>query len=585
MIRWRFFISRIILMLLAVLALWLAAAPILHLALQRGLQSAIGARVDIDQLQIGWLPPRLMVRSLAVADPDRDRENLIRTGRILAQLDGLALLHGRFVITDARIEQLEFSTERMDSGRLPPAEPVVSPADERSWTGQLIGNLVEKICDQAETQAKTFADELASPRTAKEIGDRWQTQLRSLREQTAQLKQTVQAIKASARTVENPLRDLPTLEQALRDALSVRQQVIALRDAANAIPQQLQYDWQTIDQARRDDQQRLSELAGVPLDQISLDGRWLIAVARAQFDQLRPHLEMAQQVADATVVPPKPARCRGQDIDFHRGPRLPDVFCQHCEISGRISHARQDYQLTGTVQNFSWDTARLGANELPIITKLNLTGPHALQVNYYRHFETSPRTDILRIHWPAVPAQVRRLGDDRKVAVSISAAPLDVWLDLSTQGTKIDGRLMVRQPAVEVTAQGSERFARLGMIDSLNRGLASIDRFELDARVQGDWNDPRFAVSSNLEAALRNGFRTAANEQWSRLRQQAIQEIEGAHQRATTELQTWIGEQHAALQQELALVQNLVNDATNQLTELQRPQFYLGKLRGQNPQR
>jgi uncharacterized protein (TIGR03545 family) len=585
MIRWRFLISRILLLLLAILALWLGAAPLLHLALQHSLQSAVGARVDIDQLRIGWWPPRLMVRGIAVADPDREHENLLSAGRVIAQFDGYALLHGRLVVAEARVEDLDFSTERATSGRLAPAKPDEAPDAASSWTSQVVSDFVDRMADQTESRAESLAGSLVTPQTAKQIADRWQAQYRDLRTRSEQLKQSVQLIKGSARAIENPLRDLPVLEQSLREALRVRQEVLALRDAANAVPQQLQQDWQTIDQARRTDQQRLSELAGVPLDQMKLDGRWLMAVARAQFETIRPHLETAQRLADATVVAPKPPRCRGREVDFHRGPALPDIFCQHCEISGRLSHDRESYQVVGSIENYSWQTDRLAAHHLPVVAKLRLSGPHALQVNFIRHFETSPRTDILRIHLPSIPAAAQQLGEKSRFAVAISAAPLDVWMDLTTQGSHMDGRLMVRQPAVQITASGDERLARFGLIESLNRGLSRIDRFELDARLQGDWRNPEFAVSSNLEPALRDGFRLAAVEQWAHVRQRAYQEVDAAHRKATAELEGWLQQQQQELQQELASVQSLVNEATQQLTELQRPQFYLGKLREQLPQR
>ncbi|MEM9645698.1 MAG: TIGR03545 family protein, partial [Planctomycetota bacterium] len=126
MIRWNFVFTRLIIVVLILVLMRWGLGPVAGFVTVRGLESATGARVEIAKTKIGLFPPRVQYFDVAVADPRDDKafSNAFEADCIDLVIDGDALMHRRFVVSDGRVTGVKIGGQRDASGHY---ERVVEP--------------------------------------------------------------------------------------------------------------------------------------------------------------------------------------------------------------------------------------------------------------------------------------------------------------------------------------------------------------------------------------------------------------------------------------------------------------------------
>ena len=77
------------------------------------------AKVEIEDLDIGFLRPGVRIRGLAVANADNPWRNMVEVGDIGISVSVLPLFSKRIIIEEMVMENLQVNTERKTSGELP----------------------------------------------------------------------------------------------------------------------------------------------------------------------------------------------------------------------------------------------------------------------------------------------------------------------------------------------------------------------------------------------------------------------------------------------------------------------------------
>lgn len=115
---------------LLVLAQMFMAGPIVTAALQRGLERANGATVDLKSAEIDLADGRMTVMGLAVADPNALDTDLLRAAKIEADLSATSLLRKRLKIDRIVISEAVNGAQRETPGRIVGKAPAPRPALE-----------------------------------------------------------------------------------------------------------------------------------------------------------------------------------------------------------------------------------------------------------------------------------------------------------------------------------------------------------------------------------------------------------------------------------------------------------------------
>ena len=154
--------------LLAIVAVF-ARGPIVTMALQRGLEQANGATVDVKSADLDLSEGKLTITGLALADPAALDTDLFRAESLVADISGLSLLKKRLKLDRVVASGASNGAQRVVRGHLigkPAPPPPPSPEAE--------GGTISDYLDNAEkwrqrlAQARQWLEKLSGPADAED---------------------------------------------------------------------------------------------------------------------------------------------------------------------------------------------------------------------------------------------------------------------------------------------------------------------------------------------------------------------------------------------------------------------------------
>ncbi len=576
MIRWRYIIPRVFIVVAIFLVLRYTLAPVAKYLTVKAIGAATGARVDIASVDVGFFPPTLRYTAVAVANPraSKSLNNLVEAEEIQCVIDGRALLNRRYVIREARVSGLVVGGKRETDGHID-REPVVTSPSDRRW----LSDLTLALADQTESQLSAIADQSEIVRRSDQIRRRWKIEYAELTRRADELEASIRSIQASAKAIDNPLRDWPKVEASLAQAKKIQEELIEVRATLDALPGRVQSDLALLQQAKQIDIDRVRDR--LPLDATATDGlgpQLLAGMVKSQIDRVRGYLESGREVADWTVAAPKAERLRGEWIDLTRGPRPPSVLVRRCEIAGAFRAEGETYQLAGLIENL---TPQPRLADEPLRARLRLDGPQSVRVEMTRNDAVFPRQETLTLHWPDLKAPDVRLGESDSIELEMVDGRMELWVQLDSTGDRMHGRLVSRRVDTAIELRSDTRIADTPMVATLRNTLAGIDRVEVDAGFRGTWDNFDVTVSTNVTAILRNAMRQALAAQIESTRVQAHQQIDQIYEGQIGELQEWLATQQSAARNQLAKADSTIQDISRKvIQETGSAEAYLGRLRG-----
>lgn len=576
MIRWRFVFTRLIIIVAVIALLRWGLGPVANYVTIRGLEGATGAKVEIAKTRVGLFPPRIQYLDVHIADPrdDKDMRDAIRADSIDLVIDGDALLHRRWVARDGRISGLQIGARRETSGHI--AE-VTKPADN-SEGSSMLSRLLGATTDKLTNQADAVVGELETVRRSKEIRARWEKEYKDLVVRARNLEKQISEVRDQARGIENPLRDWPEFERTLAQARDARSELMSVHQALNTLPQRLQADLALLDEAKQIDIAKVDKFVPGDLSNTSEFGIDMMASAvRDQIQQIRSYLNGGRTLANYTVIAPeRQTRNRGVDHDLHKIHR-PEVMVRHCEVGGVMRAEGNVYAITGILENLT-PTPRLLAE--PTRARLRLEGPETLRVEYVRDRRHNGNVDLLTLHWPQTSAKPIRLGKDSDAGISIAGGDRELWVQVRTEGEKIEGRLVSKQTGVHMDLSIDPKFDDTAAAVSLRESLAAVDRIEIDANFVGTWKDIDLKLNTNLGQILRRASQDAIDGQIRQSKQALAAKVDEAHREQTQALRQWLGSQQSEALSLLASADKSIEEMSKKvLNEVGDADAYLGKLR------
>ncbi len=576
MIRWRFIVTRAIVVVAIVLLLRYALAPVAKYVTVRAVEAATGAKVDIAKASVWLFPPSLSYEGLQIADPrgDKAMKNAFSAAAVNFEIDGDALLHRRYVVREGSINGLKIGSDRLDSGHLAP-EPKSASDASSEWLTHFFDSLV----NSSEDKLVAFGNELEMVRRGDQIRRRWKGEYASLMKRAEQLESSVKQLRDSAKSVDNPLRDWPKIEAALAKSKEIQKELLAVRAAIDAIPAQIQEDLASMEKAKQADVARIEEITSFDFSSADKIGPRLLAdVVNRQVDRMRVYVDRGREIADWTVAAPTAERQRGETIDLVRGNHLPSMLIRRCEVSGELSADGNPYQLTGILENIT-DQPKL--RELPFRARLKLDGPQEVRVDYVRDDSQAIAHESLTMHFPEIVAPAMSFGDSDRLALDVSNGRMELWAQVEVMGDTLQGRLVSRRVETNIDLRTDPKIASTAIVSNLKNTLANVDRVEVDASFTGSWSDMDVSISTNLTQILKTGIDQAIAAQIAETRQQLTAKLAETYQAQMADLQTFVSKEQTEARKLLAKADTTIQEFSEKvLSESGAADVYLGRLRG-----
>ena len=341
MIRWRFVLTRLIVVVAILMIIRLGLGPMASYITIAGLEASTGAKAEIGSTQVGLFPPRVRYQNVRIADPRDDKEfrDAFKADAVDLVIDGDAFLRRRWVIRRGLISGIEIGTRRDVSGHYEPIDEPVSVSDSPSFIEGLVTTMTEDLSRRADT----IVDDLQTVRTADEIRSKWEQQYDDLVKRAEALEARVRTIRDSARGIDNPLRDWPEIERTLAEAKQAREDLLVVRKAIDELPSKMQSDLVRLEQARQADLAKVDQYVPGDLKDSKNFGVDLITnEIRRSLTRLRDFLESGRTLANYTVVAPDSQRVRGETFDFLGDHRQPEMMIRECEVGGILSADGKD---------------------------------------------------------------------------------------------------------------------------------------------------------------------------------------------------------------------------------------------------
>ena len=99
--------------------IWLVAAPVI---IKRGIETsgteALGAKLEIEEVNLDLFPLKIEINGLKATDPDQPMKNILEVGSINFGLDTNALLWKKILIDELTLTDVQMGTDRSESGEL-----------------------------------------------------------------------------------------------------------------------------------------------------------------------------------------------------------------------------------------------------------------------------------------------------------------------------------------------------------------------------------------------------------------------------------------------------------------------------------
>lgn len=537
-IRLGYIVPRLVLLVVLFVVLEYGTGWGLKYAVVSGGQSAVGARVELDEAAVSVLQTRATLTGLRVANPKRPMENLLEADKIELDFESDSLLRRKAIADHGSVRGLRFGTPRETSGALDPtAEDIQNEAPAWLATGakKAIDEAADKWIADLEAKLSGEYEDFESVRLARELSQRWPERFEAVSAEAKALQAEVDVFRDQAKEArENPLRGADFLAKAPQRVSELRQRLANLHAELASLPADVAADRKRVDEARRRDEAQIRERLQVnQLDPQSLTTQLLGERVTGAMNDLVGWVQWTRQMMPAKKGHPAVTpRARGVDVNFVGVRRRPDLLVRELEIAGSARLAGRPVELTGVVTDFTTTPALHGK---PMRVELTASGGLPMQVRVLVDRTADQPVDELIVDCPAFDLPQSQLGSAEKLGLTMAPSSGSLTISLRVEGERLAGDMQLVQDRVAlapVVGPSAGPLARkLG--DAIGGSLATVARPATRITVGGTLDRPELSVWSTLGPAVAETLETAAVDL---ARAEAQRRLESTKQQVASEL-------------------------------------------------
>ena len=542
-----------------VLVLWLLTNPLIEWSIEFAGTQAVGAKVELNSVDLGLNPVTLKLNRLQVTNPNEPMRNITEAGRIEMALDGYALMRRQFIAETMAVEGLRFATERSESGAIDGRLFSRQEKDgQDGGAGFDVGSVLpgmdmpdpDRIVEEERERLVGKLDELDGE--AKGIEQGWKDHIESLpsrdsvdnyRERWSELKD------------ENPLSRAKGVRELKKDIDSDLERVRSLDDRLKRDRKRLSELTQQSRNLPAKEAERLMAASG-------MDEGFQGVTRKLMGEQLSRWVDngitgyrlasrhMAGRESDEETGPP---RGEGEDIRFPEEEPLPGFLVKRAAVDGVARMGASNVDFDGSIRDITREPAVWGK---PMTLELDGTDEEGATLEVDGIFDHREQTGRDQLDF-----KVRQLT--LKDATFSGSSKLPIVLEEGN--ANIDGSLNVTGGALDATVntQVSQASFAAGAEDSgdvvqrLARAIEGVSSFSMDLGVGGTLGSPKISLNSNLDRIIgkalgdeaRAELAEARQELENRLRKELAPQLEAlaGHQEALAEYEAQIDQRRKAL--------------------------------------
>jgi uncharacterized protein (TIGR03545 family) len=547
--RWKGVVPLALSFVLVGLLYWLYADRLVERSVEHSGTALVGARVDVDQADIRLTDGVVMLRGLAVTNPDKPLTNLFEADEIALNLRVAPLLEKKIIIDTVALRGVRFGTARRESGALdrPSETSAEARSAIRSWQERLpVPSLSLEGLGQVVNVAGITPESLATLRTARALVAAADSTRRAWLARIQQLDPRPAIDSAAALAERLRGQNLRTLgltgaRDAVASARRSIQELSALDDRLGGLQRgvdssvsRARSGLAEVADSRRADYNYARGLVKLPVfDAPSLGPALFGRFAAEQAAPVLYWLRMAERYMPPGVEArlhqgPDRARRAGRTVVFPKWEALPKFLLGLAEVSleiggsgvaagdyaARVTDVTTEPALVGRPLTFQAGRTRgqVGAKTVRVGGSLDHVGPvirdsaaGLVSGVTLPSVTLGPLGVELRLGQGGVDLVLARSGDSLDARL-VWASNAVTWKRIGATASATDtaGGPPPEGPA---TGQAVARSLARSVENVVWRTVSGLRDVRIEARLEGSLAEPRLSVGSNVARALADGLR------------------------------------------------------------------------------
>ena len=503
--RWSYILTRGI----VIASVWafftFAFDPILRYGAITAGQQTVQAKVEIATLQTSFFPPEISITNVAAANRNKPGTNILEFETMNGDIDGLALMHGSYVLDKAVVNGLTWNTPRDDDGLLPDSPP--SEESEGPGFGDQLEKYGKEWANDIFERAKLEYDprHLESVRLAQQLEVEWKTDFDGLEDRIRNVdtagRQLKQLVDQSKRM--NPIDRVEAYRRIANDGSRLLREVSVIREDLKVLPGKAEGDLGNLDEARKRDQVEIKrKVEELVLDGDKLSEFLLGPTVHHRIRNALAWLDWGSTQASKLSDQPKPERQRGDDIYLPLNDPLPGYLARLIEVTGQGIIGGDQMAVQGTIVDVSSDPVLYGK---PTIVRMKGQGESDVQMKAELDRTKNVPANILDVAYVLDKATTSKLGDDDSLAVEVRAGSTRWNVHLETVGDKLTGTVVMVQAPVLLIPEMKADDETLGRL--IAASMKNIDRIDATVELSGTIKKPKLKLKTNLGETISNGVK------------------------------------------------------------------------------
>ncbi len=493
--------------------------------------NAIGAKVELGDLDLSLFPAGLDLKQLQVTNPDSPMINALEINHASFTVEPLNFLRRKVIIKEMTLDSIRFGTQRKTSGaikgkrelkkakevrekgKVPAA--IKSPCGIMSLPSFKIPD-VKKILHTEQLQSMGIINSLQKDTQEKKI--KWEAALNNLagEKQFEDYRDRINKLKSGKKkgisSILGSASELSTLQKdIMRDINKIKNAHSNLKDEVASLKSRIG----EVKEAQLQDVMRLKQKytlspRGLKHLSKSIFGSRLCEIVQKAgiwYEKLKPVIEKSyKKEKDHEGI--KPHRSKGANVRFKEYKPLPDFLIRKAKARVNL-HAGE---ITGLIQDITPDQDILG---LPLKFRFKgekLKGLESIDLHgILNHVLKAQSKDTARLTVKGYEVKNITLSGIDTFPLALNHARANMKIDAMFKDEKIKANLISEFDSVSFRAWSSEEASQIKK--TLMSSLSDISRFSVNAKVSGTSSNYTIDLTSDLDSVFVKSANRAVEKQ------------------------------------------------------------------------
>jgi len=503
------------------------------------------AKVEIEDLDIGFLRPGVRIQGLAVANADNPWRNMVEVGDIGISVSVLPLFSKRIIIEEMVMENLQVNTERKTSGELPrrlKKRLKTEEKEERKPVEVPCVKLPNLDVFKKKFDVKELVDinQLESVKRAKQLSEdvskmkaKWESELKGL-DVKAKADEIMTKVQGSLESLQKTQikgpADLLKLQSDLRNLREAIDTLKGLRKEIETKKAAFKKQVATLEKSLKDEVKKLrdQDLQSI-LKELGLEQFTKVRLAEAflcpflgkvlnliwnNVDKIRTGMPKTGKDEPLQTR----VRAQGRDIIFPSVKKGPDFLLREA----RLSMEQEKWSFRGTILGVTSDPVSYGKP-----TRVDIQGkrPNLVLNGILDHTGKTP-IDTVSLDLREYPLDGFAFAENPLSLSNITRGFLNLKANIALRGNSIDLKTIttVKNLVLGFSEKGTENL----MVNMVKEAMKTAPSLSIGVAAKGTRDNPQLSISSDLDRLFASQLKSFAGKKVNALKASLGRQIDDA---------------------------------------------------------